>query len=208
MRTGTPGGYSVISPTNIFGSTLPSGIGQVGSALALTGVAALLNTRTVERRPQQVNAAPSNYNPQFPTVPGVTRPTTASSGLIKANDSNTLTQPTNQTSIANKQRRLEIGAEINALEAQMRTVNEKASAQQRQVNNMTIVISNLNNKLAIAQSANSSQAILDGIRQQIAVATQDRSRADAELGLLTTEVQNIQSQINQKIIERNALPNG
>ena len=208
MRTGTPGGYSVISPTNIFGSTLPSGIGQVGSALALTGVAALLNTRTVERRPQQVNAAPSNYNPQFPTVPGVTRPTTASSGLIKANDSNILTQPTNQTSIANKQRRLEIGAEINALEAQMRTVNEKASAQQRQVNNMTIVLSNLNNKLAIAQSANSSQAILDGIRQQIAVATQDRSRADAELGLLTTEVQNIQSQINQKIIERNALPNG
>lgn len=208
MRSQTPGGYSVISPTNIFGSSVPNGLGQVGSALALTGVAALLNTRTVERRPQQVNAYPSNYKPQFPTVPGVTRPGTASTDLTKANDSQQLTQPTKQNTVGTGQRRIEIGVELAALESQMRTVSQQANTQQRQVNNMVIVLGNLNNKLALAIGANSSRDVIDGIRQQIAVATQDQANANTELTKLSTDLQNLQAQINQKIIERNSLPNG
>lgn len=208
MRRGTPGGYSVISPTNIFGSTVPQGIGQIGSALAMTGVAALLNTRTQERRPQQRNAAPSNYNPQFPTIPGASGPLSASRDLIKANDTNLLVNPTNQTNVGTSQRRIDLTTDIGSLENQMRSVSQQAATQQRQANNMVIVLGNLNNKLALARAANSSQEIIDGIRQQIATAEQDRIRANATLAQLTADIQNLQQQINQKIAERSTLPNG
>ena len=212
MRSTTPGGYNVVSSRSLPGSTNQSGLEQVGSALALTGVAALLNSRSLTGNYSQNpitqasrSLVKNNFNPQFPTVPGVTQTGAAPSTLLKANNSSGLIPNTNQKLIDIQQQRANVNQAILGIEKQIRILGQSAADTQRQISSLTTVIVNLNTKLALAQAAGSSQEIIDGIRQQINVATDDRQTNETKLTTQRSDLASLKNQLDQKLKERNAI---
>lgn len=212
MRTSTPGGYNVVSPTALTNATGLNSLGQVGSALALTGVAALLNSRGTGNKyvtnpvtQSSRNTVTGNYKPQFPSVPGILPGQTAPANLLKANDANTATSATNQNVIDKQSQLIAINRDIGTLQSSIRVKGQESTEAQRQVNNLTIVIANLNNKLQLARSSGASQAIIEGIQQQLSVAALEKTDAEIKLNSIKTELLSVQNQLNQKIIERNGI---
>lgn len=216
MRSTTPGGYSIISSKDILGSTTSQGISQIGSALALTGVAALLNTKqntsnkyketpVVQSNPSAVK---NTYVVRFPSVPGVNIPNLSPLTVLKANDGVITQTPTNQAIISNVDKRIELNQRISSIEAEIKRQGQNTSIVQRQINNLTIIISNLNSKLSTAISANANKDIVDGIKQQITTATFDKQNNESLLAQQSAELTVLTVQLNQALAERNTLPNG
>jgi len=212
MRSSNNNGYNIVSSRTLPNASTGPSINDVGSVLALTGAAVLLNSRTTSNKYQQTpttqatkSQVNNNYDPRFPTVPGTAIPASAPSSLLKANDNTILLKDTNQRLIDIQQQRTNINQNITTLDKQLRSLSQTAANEQKQIASLTVVISNLNNKLAIARNAGTSQDIIDGILQQISVAIADKQASEARLTSLRTEITQTQSKINSAIIERNAI---
>lgn len=212
MRSTTPGGYNVVSGRSLPGAGAASGLEQIGSALALTGVAAILNSRSLTNKystnpvvQSNRSGVTGNYAPRFPTVPGSAIPTAAPSNILKANDTGVLIKDTNQRSIDIQQQRVNVNQAIINLENQLKILGQSASDTQKQINNLTLNITNLNNKLAQAKSAGASTDIIDGILQQISVAVIEKQNNEARLLTQRDEISSIRNQLNIKLAERNSI---
>ena len=211
MRSTTPGGYSVVSSYNQPGATTKPGLLELGSTLGLVGVAAFLNSKPSTNKYTQTpitqstrNLVNSTYNPSFPTVPGAVT-AQAPSTILKANDAQLLASASQQQTIDLAQRRIQVNNALDSLEKQMLDLGTATSNSKKQVDNLTVVIANLNNKLALAKSVNSPQDIISGIVQQIESAALQKQDYEATYNRQRVEITALQQQINRTIIERNAI---
>lgn len=208
------GGRIIPSSSNLPASVGfdPGGITSTGSTLALVGVASILNNRELSNRykrdpVQQRNAVSvSNYNPQFPKIPGANS-ATAPRDVLKANDSNLIQLSTNQTLSNTPQRKLEIAENMRVLETQIQSRSASAAFIQGQINTLNNNIGNLNNRLNLAKSSGASAQTIASLEQEIISAQNQKQDNESRLTALRTDMLGLQARLNASIVERNALAN-
>jgi len=190
MRQTPPGNRAVISPLSLDGvvKNVYNGIARDTSTIALIGAATLINGVTNKTKYSQTpitqsnkSAVQNNYNPNFPTVPGIVSPTPAPSQILIANYANKEVDPTNQVSLTLSQNPVDISYDIKLLDKQIKELSASASYTEKQISQQNILLSNLNNRLAIAKSSNVAQNIITDLEEQIATTTTQKSENTKKL---------------------------
>lgn len=214
MRQTPPGNRAVISPLSLDGvvKNVYNGIARDTSTIALIGAATLINGVTNKTKYSQTpitqsnkSAVQNNYNPNFPTVPGIVSPTPAPSQILIANYANKEVDPTNQVSLTLSQNPVDISYDIKLLDKQIKELSASASYTEKQISQQNILLSNLNNRLAIAKSSNVAQNIITDLEEQIATTTTQKSENTKKLNDDKATLLILQNQYNTSIKKLNNL---
>lgn len=211
-RQTTPGNRTVISPLSLDGvlKNTVSGIASSTSSLALIGAAVALNSANKSNSYKQnpivqsnKSATPSNYSPRFPTVPGAQTRPPAPTTLLKSNDSEASSAPTNQNNSGVSTEIVQVEYNIKTLENQIQKLGNEAVVAEKQIVQNTIAISNLTNKLNLARASGSSE--VGALTAQIEAAVSQKQDYEQQLASRRNEITKTQQDISNLIQKRNNL---
>lgn len=214
MRQAPLGGRTVISPLSLDGvvKNAYNGIARDTGTIALIGAATLLNSVSTSKKYTQTpivqankSAVQNNYNPSFPTVPGVVAPQQAPSQALIANYSNSTLSPTNQLSLASSKNTVDLGYDIKVIDKQIRDISASISYTEKQISQQNILLSNLNNRLAIARASSVATSVITDLEEQIATTTAQKSESTKKLNDEKNTLTILQNQYNVSIKQLNNL---
>lgn len=211
-------GINVPTVTGVDGATSSrfGGLGSVASTVALAGAAVLLNSTPLTNKYRanpttQANSRknpPTNMVPNLPLIPNVTRPSTANSNLVTANNNNSTPDTSNQNQVDNSKQKLILDRAIDTSNRALQRLSNDATAAQQQVANTNQQLAALNSRLANVQTAPASpqkNELVRDINQQIAQSTSLNNIANQTLASKTAAIASEQARLNQLTAERNAL---
>lgn len=207
LRYNNGTGYHIpaLNATESLISTNYTGIEQQSSLPSLAGTSVALNGIQRKTYPlyrpvrQGTVTPPSNYNPQLPTDPGVTRPEQASSDLYIANDQEMLRTYSNTSRVDTNDTKITLNHNANNQRLALAGLYQDLTDSQQQVTNTNNILTDLASRLSLAQAAPpsaSKDAVVENLRQQIANATQLNQAAQQSVADRTLEIAQAKTELS------------
>lgn len=200
-------GYSIpsMNATETLISKQYTGIRQSSSLPELAGASVALNGIQRKTYPaynpikQGLVEPPSNYDPQFPTDPGVTRPQKISRNLYITNDQQSLRTYSGSGQVNNQQIQNTLKYNIDIKRTELDNLYQDLDQGQKQIDNTNVILTDLGSRLTVAQSAPPSSAkdiVVSNLQQQIANATQLNAAAQQSVARKLLEINSAKSDLD------------
>lgn len=200
-------GYNIpsLNATETLISKQYTGIQESSSLPDLAGTAVSLNGIQRKSYPlyrpvkQGLVDPPSNYDPQFPTDPGITRPQKISRNLYIANDQGSLRTYSSSGNVDRELTQNTLKYNIDIKRTELENLYQDLDQGQKQINNTNVILADLGSRLTVAQSAppsTSKDAVVSNLQQQIVNATHLNAAAQQSVARKLLEINSAKSDLD------------
>jgi len=207
LRFNNGTGYNIpsLNATETLISKQYSGIQQKSSLPELAGTVVALNGIQRKTYPlyrpvkQGLIDPPSNYDPQFPDDPGVTRPQKITRDLYIANDQQSLRTYSSSGRVDREGNQNTLKYNIGIKRTELENLYQDLDQGQKQINNTNVILADLGSRLTVAQSAppsSAKDAVVSNLQQQITNATQLNAAAQQSVAKKLLEINTAKSDLD------------